>query len=190
MNNNVARSHLGLQAHGFGPTSAHVSGPNQCNTFIPQAVSQQRLRQKATLHILDGLIGVYEGGPGCWNKTWATWRHNGLFFATDPVALDHVGWDVIDAKRAREGWAPVDRMGWVNHTPGATIAGGLAPLAAHNLADALPLAVASTNRQAGRGSEIFNLRQPEHIILAGVLGLGTFNRDEIDHCIVNGERPA
>ncbi|HWG46541.1 MAG TPA: DUF362 domain-containing protein [Gemmataceae bacterium] len=187
MNNNVARSHLGLQAHGFGPTSSHMSGPNQCNTFIPQAVSQERLRRKATLHILDGLIGVYEGGPGCWNKTWATWRHNGLFFATDPVALDHVGWDTIDAQRAREGWSPVERMGWVNHTPEAIVAGGLAPLAAHNLAGALPLAIASANRQAGRGSETFNLRQPEHIILAGVLGLGRFQRGEIDHRKTNAE---
>jgi hypothetical protein len=181
MNNNVARSHLGLQAHGFGPTSTHLSGPNQCNTFIPTAVAQPRLRQKVALHILDGLIGVYEGGPGCWNKTWGTWRHNGLFFATDPVALDHIGWDIIDAKRAREGWAPVSRMGWVNHTPESIVASGLAPLAAHGLADTLPLAVASTNREAGRGSETFNLRQPEHVILAGVLGLGRFNRDEIEH---------
>lgn len=181
MNNNVARSHLGLQAHGFGPTSTHVSGPNQCNTFIPQAVSQARLRQKVVLHILDGLIGVYEGGPGCWNKTWATWRHNGLFFATDPVALDHVGWDIIDAKRAREGWPPVERMGWINHTPEAIVSGALAPLAAAGSLDELPLAVASANRQAGRGSETFNLRQPEHIILAGVLGLGVFARDRIEH---------
>src|SRR5262249_34309393 len=69
MNNNVCRSHTAGIAHGFGE-HARVLGPNQCNTFIPQAVAQHRLRQKATLHILDGLIGVYEGGPGCWNRTW------------------------------------------------------------------------------------------------------------------------
>jgi hypothetical protein len=184
MNNNVARSHMTLQAHGFGPTTKLVSGPNQCNTFIPQAASQLPLRQKVALHILDGLIGVYEGGPGSWNKTWATWRHNGLLFATDPVALDHVGWDLIDAKRAREGWPPVERMGWVNHTPRTILAGNLAPLAAHHLLDALPLTVAAQNRQQGRGSEVFNLRQPEHIILAGVLGLGTFPREAIDHRVM------
>src|SRR4029078_1846935 len=77
MNNNVARSHLSGIAHGFD-TPAKSLGPNQCNTFIPQAVAQSRLREKATLHILDGLIGVYEGGPGCWNRTWVTWRHVGL----------------------------------------------------------------------------------------------------------------
>ena len=74
MNNNVGRSHLAGIAHGFGDRPRDVSGPNQCNTFIPQAVSHLALRQKATLHILDGLIGVYEGGPGSWNRTWGTWR--------------------------------------------------------------------------------------------------------------------
>src|SRR5207248_1198708 len=59
MNNNVARSHIGGIKRGN-----HVSGPNQCNTFIPTCVSQTVIRQKATLHIMDGLIGVYEGGPG------------------------------------------------------------------------------------------------------------------------------
>jgi uncharacterized protein (DUF362 family) len=181
MNNNVSRSHLELRGHGFGPQSAHVSGPNQCNTFIPQAVSQYRLRQKMALHILDGLIGVYEGGPGSWNKTWATWRYDGLFFATDPVALDHVGWDVIDAKRAEEGWPPVERMGWANNTPEVEVGTALAPLAARGLPGAAALLAAAHNRQGGRGSETFNLRQPEHVLLAGALGLGKFPAEEIDH---------
>ena len=127
MNNNVCRSHLAGVSHGFGDTTAEVSGPNQCNSFIPQAASQRPLREKATLHILDGLIGVYEGGPGNWNRTWATWRNRSLFFATDPVALDHVGWDRIDAVRAANGWAPVGRMGWMGQTPAAPAATGAAP---------------------------------------------------------------
>ena len=128
MNNNVARSHLAGIAHGFGEGGT-VLGPNQCNTFIPQCVAQKKLRDKATLHILDGLIGVYEGGPGAWNRTWGTWQHKGLFFATDPVALDHVCWDIIDKKRAELGWAPVARMGWLYQneaTPAASAAALLA----------------------------------------------------------------
>src|SRR5207237_5063054 len=45
MNNNVARSHLA----GLYRLGNHTSGPNQCNTFIPAAVLQPALRQKATL---------------------------------------------------------------------------------------------------------------------------------------------
>jgi hypothetical protein len=184
MNNNVSRSHLSGIAHGFGKQQ-RVNGPNQCNTFIPQAVSQLPLCQKATLHILDGLIGVYEGGPGCWNRTWGTWHHQGLFFATDPVALDHVGWDIIDSQRAQMGWAPVGNMGWVHHTPEVQVSTHLAALAASSTPQALSLIAAGQNREAGRASEAFNLRQPEHIILAGELGLGVFPREEISHQVVS-----
>jgi hypothetical protein len=142
------------------------------------------LRQKATLHILDGLIGVYEGGPGNWNKTWGTWRHKGLFFATDPVALDHVCWDVLNAKRAEEGWPPVEQMGWLYQTPSVQAASALVPLA-----DVAPLAqatltAASVNRIEGRTTELFNVRQPEHVTLAGQLGLGEFAREKIRYRLI------
>jgi hypothetical protein len=181
MNNNVARSHLANISHGFDGASEQISGPNQCNTFIPAAASQHALRKKATLHILDGLIGVYEGGPGSWNRTWGTWRANRLFFSTDPVALDHVGWDAIDAKRAAMGWPAVDRMGWSFWTPASATAAALTPLASASAMQSAILTSASENLSGGRASEVFNERQPEHIILAGELGLGRFARDEIFH---------
>src|SRR5262245_30846132 len=186
MNNNVARSHLSGIAHGFGAglpsgPGSKVLGPNQCNTFIPQAVAQMRLREKATLHILDGLIGVYEGGPGMWNRTWGTWRRQSLFFATDPVALDHVTWDIIDAKRAEEGWAPVERMGWLYQTPATPYASAAASLAANGPLAALTLDAAAANLLEGRRTESFNVRQPDHVVLAGQLGLGVFDRDRITY---------
>src|SRR5262249_21173826 len=125
LNNNVARSHIRAVTR----LDEKVSDPNQCNTFIPTAAGHTLIREKATLHIMDGLIGVYEGGPGCWNPTWATWPYRSLFFATDPVAMDHVGWDILDAKRAQEGWQPVSHMGKVYHTPAGTLSPRLAALA-------------------------------------------------------------
>jgi hypothetical protein len=175
MNNNVARSHLSGLAHGFDHP-AKVLGPNQCNTFIPQAVAQSRLREKATLHILDGLIGVYEGGPGVWNRSWGTWRRGSLFFATDPVALDHVGWQVIDEKRAEMGWAAVERMGLLYRTDATDPASAAAPLAAAGPLAALTLSAAAGNLIESRATEAFNVRQPDHIALAGQLGLGVFDR--------------
>jgi hypothetical protein len=182
MNNNVARSHISGIAHGMpdaGGTS--VMGPNQCNTFIPTAVAQHALRQKATLHILDGLIAVYEGGPGSWNRTWATWPHRALFFATDPVAMDHVGWDVIDAKRAREGWRPVGAMGLLSQTPSQAVAETLSSLGASSAAGGLAMLASAQHLQGGRTSEVFDRRTPEHVILAGQLGLGTFDAARIEH---------
>jgi hypothetical protein len=181
MNNNVARSHLSNIPHGGMVGEETIGGPNQCNTFIPTAVAQDPTRRKATLHILDGLIGVYEGGPGCWNRTWATWHHQGLFFATDPVALDHVGWDLIDRKRAEMGWPAVGAMGLVSHPARVTVAAELARLAAASTPEALAVGFASQNLQDGWGSEAFDRRQPEHIILAGEVGLGVFDARGIDH---------
>jgi hypothetical protein len=124
-----------------------VSGPNQCNTFIPTTAGQDLIRQKATLHILDGLIAVYQGGP----SSGLNWHYQSLLFGTDPVALDHVGWTIIDAKRIEQGQPPVARMGLHSVDPG------------------------------GREGEHFDRRQPEHIILASTIGLGVFDSAGIDH---------
>jgi uncharacterized protein (DUF362 family) len=142
LNNNVARSHLA----GYHRGSAK-SGPNQCNTFIPTAAGQTLIRQKATLHILDGLIAVYQGGP----SNGKNWPYKSLFFGTDPVALDHVGWDIIDRKRIEEGMSPVAKMG-----------------------------IFSTDTKESN-NEAFDRRQPEHIILASTIGLGIFDARQIDH---------
>lgn len=180
LNNNVARSHFPAMGRLGGATSA----PNQCDTFIPTAAGQRLLRQKATLHILDGLVGAYEGGPGSWNPTWATWRRQSLFFATDPVALDHVGWDIIDARRTREGWPPVARMGTLHRTPSTEIAGRLRGLGARLLMEAVALAPVVESCPGSQEAEQFDRRQPEHIILAGSVGLGVFDAGHIEHRVV------
>jgi uncharacterized protein (DUF362 family) len=181
MNNNVARSHIS----GLYRRDGAQSGPNQCNTFIPTAVAQRPLREKAVLHILDGLVGVYEGGPGSWNRTWGTWQRKSLFFATDPVAMDHVGWDIIDAKRAELGWAPVGHMGRVQGARQLRPSPGLAALAVANQSPvAIAAALREHQRRVGQISEPFDRRQPEHVMLAGLWGLGTFDAAQIDHRVV------
>lgn len=182
MNNNVARSHISGMTHGFPDSLGRgLDGPNQCNTFIPAAVNQPATRQKAALHIMDGLIAVYEGGPGCWNKSWGTWRANRLFFATDPVAMDHIGWDVIDAKRVQLGLPRVGEIGRKDFTPARQahmIASAMHPA---TTADAIArIAAAEFVRGAG-DSEVFDRRTPEHIILASLVGLGEFDLNKITY---------
>jgi uncharacterized protein (DUF362 family) len=180
MNNNVARSHL-ASVYRLGNSR---SGPNQCDTFIPTAAGQWPTRRKATLHIMDGLIGVYEGGPGSWNSTWGTWRRQSLFFATDPVAMDHVGWDIIDTKRAEEGWQPVARMGQLQQSQAEILSMRLASLAGMRTIGAVALAPASGTWPGNQETEAFDRRQPEHVILAGTIGLGVFDARQIDHRVV------
>jgi hypothetical protein len=106
MSNNVART--------------HVRPDNKCGVFIPNVASMEPFRKKIVLNIMDGLIGTYEGGPGSWNNSWGTWEYKSLFFATDPVAMDHVGWDILDAERARRGWEPVAKMGLIGNNRSGT----------------------------------------------------------------------
>lgn len=126
--NNVNRSHSS-------------SSLNACNAFIPAVVAMPVIRNKAVLHILDGVKGVYHGGPT--SKPQFVWEHSTLYFATDPVALDHIGWDVIDAKRVAVGMKKL-----VEDTPDQF--------------------------------STFVHRQPEHVEIAGALGLGEWNRAKID----------
>jgi hypothetical protein len=180
MNNNVCRSHIG-GVRRLGDVSGN---PNQCNTFIPTAVAQRPLLEKATLHICDGLVGVYEGGPGSWNRTWGTWAQNALFFATDPVAMDHVGWNIIDAKRAELGWQPVGHMRLAQSGQNLPIGTNLAVMAAMTPPYGTAAVLLEHQRRRNFHGGEFDQRQPEHVALAGLLGLGRFNPQAIDHHVV------
>ncbi len=94
--NNVSRSH-----------GTHDS--NTCNLFIPAICSHPTIRQKAVLQVLDGLNAVFQGGPGAQKKF--VWQYGALFFATDPVAMDRIGWEIVDARRRKEGLPPVGEVG-------------------------------------------------------------------------------
>ena len=91
--NNVARSHSNTFT-------------NVCNQFIPQVVSHPIIRQKFVLQIMDGIRGVYQGGPFSGTTGKWTWEYNATPLATDPVALDHVEWDIIDAQRIEKKLPP------------------------------------------------------------------------------------
>ena len=92
MVNNVNRSHL-------SPTN------NVCGIFIPSVVSMPVIRDKAVLHICDGVKASFHGGPG--GRPKYIWEHKTMYFATDPVAMDKTGLKAIDAKRAQEGMASI-----------------------------------------------------------------------------------
>jgi len=92
MANNVARSHQNSTLH--------------CTSvFIPAIVDLLPFRQKAVLHIVDGIKGVYHGGPAA--RPEYIWEHKTMYFATDPVAVDKTGWKALDQKRIEMGLAPI-----------------------------------------------------------------------------------
>jgi len=127
--NNVSRSHSSISL-------------NACNSFIPAIVQMPVIRNKTVLHVLDGVKGLYHGGPSA--RPQFVWEHRTLYFATDPVALDHVGWRKIDEKRLAVGMKKL-----VEDTPDKF--------------------------------STFIHRQPEHVEIAGALGLGVWEWDKIQY---------
>jgi uncharacterized protein (DUF362 family) len=126
--NNVNRSHA-------TPTM------NTCGAFIPAVVSMPVIRNKTILHIMDGIKALYHGGPGA--RPQFVWEHKTMYFATDPVALDRIGWKELDRKRVAVGMKPV----------------------AEDRPDKF---------------STFLSRQPEHVEIAGAMGLGEWDESKID----------
>ena len=71
------------------------------NPYVADVYALGPIRQKVRLHICDGLNAQYEGGPS-YMPQWM-WPFNGMLVAHDPVALDYVGWKIIEKKRSEMG---------------------------------------------------------------------------------------
>lgn len=130
MANNCCRAHQGKTINVLG-------------AFIPCILDVAPIRQKVVLHIMDGVRGGYENGPGITPQH--IWEHKTMYFATDPVAMDKVCWRVLDEKRVQAGMQPVS----------------LAKPSGGSIQQSLNMA-------------------PEHIEIAGALGLGVFDDAKID----------
>ena len=81
---------------------------NAGNPYVADVYALAPIRQKVRLHICDGLNAQYEGGPS-FMPQWM-WPFNGLLVSRDPVALDYVGWKIIEKKRAEVGMKPLREL--------------------------------------------------------------------------------
>jgi uncharacterized protein (DUF362 family) len=86
--NNVARSHYRSQTETL--------------TFIGTLASVEPIRSRTVLNIMDGLRGVWHGGPFSPDRQYRFYPKQ-MKFGTDPVAMDRLLIDVIDDKRKQEG---------------------------------------------------------------------------------------
>ena len=78
------------------------------NPYVADVYAFLPIRQKVRLHICDGLNAQYDGGPS-FMPQWM-WPFNGLLVSRDPVALDYVGWKIIEKKRAEVGMKPLGEL--------------------------------------------------------------------------------
>lgn len=133
---NVARSHQGAKTNTL--------------SFIGTLASVEPLKSKTVLHIMDGLRGVWHGGPFLHADRFRFYPKQ-MMIGTDPVAIDRLLLDVIEEKRKEEHARSVwDRS-----------------------ADSL-------HRGFERDPNANNfVREPGHIEFAAKIGLGTYDKAKI-----------
>jgi uncharacterized protein (DUF362 family) len=135
---NVARSHSGSQTNTY--------------SFIGTLASVEPLRSRTVLEVMDGLRGVWHGGPFSPTRKFRFYPRQ-ILFGTDPVAIDRLLLDVIDEKRKAEHAISV----WDRSNANVKQGQGY---------DDNP----SVNRF---------IREPGHIQYASTLGLGVYDIDSI-----------
>lgn len=88
------------------PNECHANG---CNPGVADVNMLPTIRKKVRFAVADLTTAGYEGGPGY--RPQYAWQHNSLMVAQDPVALDYVGWQVIERKRAEKGLQTLEAVG-------------------------------------------------------------------------------
>jgi uncharacterized protein (DUF362 family) len=100
---NVARSHRNHKTNTL--------------TFIGTLADVEPLRSRTVLQIMDGLKGVWHGGPFSPSRRFRFYPKQ-IMFGTDPVAMDRILLDIIDNKRKSEGAISVWNRSMDNVKPG------------------------------------------------------------------------
>ncbi len=129
---------------------SHAHEKTNTKTFIATLASTEPLRSKTVLNIMDGLKGIWHGGPFLLNPKFAFFPKK-MMFGTDMVSMDRLLIDIIENKRKEEHARSVwDRS-----------------------RDQL-----ITSRSADPNKNQF-IREPGHIEYAGGMGLGEYDIKKI-----------
>src|SRR6185295_9538080 len=132
----------------------HHKGVSHTRSFVGTLAAVEPLRSRTVLQIMDGLRGVWHGGPFARTKKYIFYPKT-IMFATDPVAIDRLLLDVIENERKAHGAISIyDRsektLDFIN--------GG--------------------NRDQDPNVNII-IREPGHVEFAGKLGLGVHELEKI-----------
>jgi uncharacterized protein (DUF362 family) len=129
------------------------------NPLIGLMCTVEPLRSKAVLHIMDGMRQVWHGGPLTQVQEFID-QPGILMAATDPVAMDSIELEAIEAKRLSR--------------------------RAPSLWQRDPSSITSDNDIFFHdSSKNLFFREPGHVSAAGKLGLGVADMKQIDHRILS-----
>jgi len=132
----------------------HHKGKSHTYSFVGTLATIEPLRSRTVLQIMDGLRGVWHGGPFARTRRYVFYPKR-LFFGTDPVAIDRLLLDIIDDKRKAEGAISI----WDRSPQYLKVDDGAA-------------------RDKDPNVNII-IREPGHVEYAASLGLGVADKDRI-----------
>jgi uncharacterized protein (DUF362 family) len=87
--------------HGCNINPHHFHEHN-ASPQIAHMYAHEVVKSRVALHIKDAYQVIYEGGP-IDTKPRRRVLHEAVYVSTDPVALDHMGWKVVEKLRADNG---------------------------------------------------------------------------------------
>jgi hypothetical protein len=125
----------------------HQRGKSHTYSVVGTLASIEPLRSRTVLQIMDGLRGVWHGGPFARTTRYVFYPRQ-IMFGTDPVAIDRLLLDIIDNKRREQGAISI----WDRSPSSLKIDDGRA-------------------RDADPNVNII-IREPGHVEFASSLGLG------------------
>jgi hypothetical protein len=87
------------------PVSLH--GPNfKCEPHIAELNALDLIKKKQRLIVLPALAGVYQG-----HHSPPQFEYNGLIASQDPVAVDYLGYKIIEEQRIKHDLRPLAKTG-------------------------------------------------------------------------------
>jgi len=132
----------------------HQNGKSHTYSVVGTLAAIEPLRSRTVLQIMDGLRGVWHGGPFARTTKYVFYPKQ-IMFGTDPVAIDRLLLDIIDNERRARGAISI----WDRSPASLKIDDGRA-------------------RDADPNVNII-IREPGHVEYASTLGLGVHDRGRI-----------
>jgi len=80
----------------------HHRGRSHTYSFVGRLAAVEPLRSRTVLQVMDGLRGVWHGGPFARTRRYVFYPKR-ILFGTDPVAIDRLLLDIVEEKRKAEG---------------------------------------------------------------------------------------
>jgi hypothetical protein len=132
----------------------HQRGKSHTYSVVGTLAAMEPLRSRTVLQIMDGLRGVWHGGPFARTKRYLFYPRQ-VLFGTDPVAIDRLLLDIIEQERRAHGAISI----W-DRSPGS-------------------LRVDDTRARDADPDVNIIIREPGHVEYASTLGLGIHDRGRI-----------